>query len=178
LSRVPCSNKITKKVECQLQPKGAFSALSVFLMHLRLLIYFAIFIFQADTLPARAQNSVLDVNVVRDSFLRDGLMHTNSAIFFVHGLFGTEDTWNYRRHLRVVFFAHSLGGNLVRNHVVELKSRFGHNALNRIRLLQSLPCPDSDSTLRGVHGIDSTYMKKAALYARVSGDLQAKGRHN
>jgi DNA invertase Pin-like site-specific DNA recombinase len=33
---------------------------------------------------------------------------------------------------------------------------------------------DSDSTLHAVYGIDSTYMKKAALYARVSGDLQAK----
>jgi DNA invertase Pin-like site-specific DNA recombinase len=44
--------------------------------------------------------------------------------------------------------------------------------------LDSLPTSssdsDSDSTLRGVCGIDSTYMKRAALYARVSGDLQAK----
>jgi hypothetical protein len=41
-------------------------------------------------------------------------------------------------------------------------------------LQQSLSYRDSDSTLRGVYGIDSTYMKKAALYARVSGDLQVK----
>ena len=34
--------------------------------------------------------------------------------------------------------------------------------------------PNCDSTLFKVHGIDSTYMKRAALYARVSGDLQAK----
>jgi hypothetical protein len=34
--------------------------------------------------------------------------------------------------------------------------------------------PNRDSTLCGVYGIDSTYMKKAALYARVNGDLQAK----
>jgi hypothetical protein len=34
--------------------------------------------------------------------------------------------------------------------------------------------PASDSTLCGVYGIDSRYMKRAALYARVSGDLQAK----
>jgi hypothetical protein len=40
--------------------------------------------------------------------------------------------------------------------------------------LQSLPSQESDSTLRGLYGIDSTYMKRAALYARVSGDLQAK----
>jgi site-specific DNA recombinase len=40
--------------------------------------------------------------------------------------------------------------------------------------LQSLPSQDSDSTLCGVYGIDSRYMKRAALYARVSGDLQAK----
>src|SRR5262249_51523187 len=35
---------------------------------------------------------------------------------------------------------------------------------------QSLPYPDSDSTLRGVYGIDSKDMKRAVLYARVSGD--------
>jgi site-specific DNA recombinase len=34
--------------------------------------------------------------------------------------------------------------------------------------------PAPDSTLCGVYGIDSRYMKRAALYARVSGDLQAK----
>jgi site-specific DNA recombinase len=34
--------------------------------------------------------------------------------------------------------------------------------------------PSCDSTVWGGRGIDSTYMKKAALYARVSGDLQAK----
>jgi Resolvase, N terminal domain len=39
---------------------------------------------------------------------------------------------------------------------------------------QSLRHCESDSTLGRVYGIDSTYMKKAALYARVSGDLQAK----
>jgi hypothetical protein len=43
---------------------------------------------------------------------------------------------------------------------------------------QSLPYCDSDSTLREVYGIDSKYMKKAALYARVSGDLQAKEGHH
>jgi site-specific DNA recombinase len=41
-------------------------------------------------------------------------------------------------------------------------------------LLKSSSDHDSDSTLCRVYGIDSTYMKKAALYARVSGDLQAK----
>src|SRR6266851_5632850 len=39
---------------------------------------------------------------------------------------------------------------------------------------KSSPDRDSDSTLGGVCGIDSRYMKRAALYARVSGDLQAK----
>src|SRR6266702_3632308 len=39
---------------------------------------------------------------------------------------------------------------------------------------KSSPNRDSDSTLGGVCGIDSRYMKRAALYARVSGDLQAK----
>jgi site-specific DNA recombinase len=34
--------------------------------------------------------------------------------------------------------------------------------------------PSSDSTLRGVSGIDSGYMKRAALYARVSTDAQQK----
>ena len=168
-------------------------------MHLRLLIYFAIFTFQADTLPARAQNSVLNVNVVRScpshtAWRAPRPRCTDSAIFFVHGLFGTEDTWRnertgnlfpqlvrtdpdleaydiysvvytttrighspdvrtiaeelfrtmlpfYRRYEQIVFIAHSLGGNLVRNHVVELKSRFGHNALNRIRLLILLGTP-------------------------------------
>jgi site-specific DNA recombinase len=33
---------------------------------------------------------------------------------------------------------------------------------------------DSDSTLSEAYGIDSRYMKRAALYARISGDLQAK----
>src|SRR6266566_2019648 len=39
---------------------------------------------------------------------------------------------------------------------------------------KSSPNRDSDSTLGGVCGIDSRYMKRAVLYARVSGDLQAK----
>jgi site-specific DNA recombinase len=39
---------------------------------------------------------------------------------------------------------------------------------------QTLPYTVSDSTLSKVYGIDSRYMKKAALYARVSGDSQAK----
>jgi site-specific DNA recombinase len=34
--------------------------------------------------------------------------------------------------------------------------------------------PSSDSTPRGVSGIDSRYMKRAALYARVSTDAQQK----
>src|SRR4051794_20205330 len=34
--------------------------------------------------------------------------------------------------------------------------------------------PTSDSTVGGISGIDSRYIKKAALYARVSGDLQTK----
>src|SRR5207247_678840 len=34
--------------------------------------------------------------------------------------------------------------------------------------------PTSDSTPSRLYGIDSPYMKKAAQYARVSGDLQAK----
>jgi Resolvase, N terminal domain len=39
---------------------------------------------------------------------------------------------------------------------------------------ESLSIADSDSTLCGVYGIDSRHMKRAALYARVSGDLQVK----
>jgi hypothetical protein len=34
--------------------------------------------------------------------------------------------------------------------------------------------PTADSTLCGVHGIDSTYMQRAVLYARVSTDAQQK----
>jgi hypothetical protein len=34
--------------------------------------------------------------------------------------------------------------------------------------------PDPDSTHRGIYGIDSRYMKRAALYARVSTDAQQK----
>ena len=34
--------------------------------------------------------------------------------------------------------------------------------------------PSSDSTLGGLHGIDSRYMKRAVLYARVSTDAQQK----
>jgi DNA invertase Pin-like site-specific DNA recombinase len=37
-----------------------------------------------------------------------------------------------------------------------------------------LPSIDSDSTTGRKYGIDSTDMKQAVLYARVSGDLQAK----
>src|SRR5947209_20429792 len=50
---------------------------------------------------------------------------------------------------------------------LSLKTRFDS-------LPKSSPYRDSDSTLRGIHGIDSRYMKRAVLYARVSGDLQAK----
>src|SRR5262245_52478957 len=134
----------------------------------RLTFFLSLFTVQIYAVPATS----LDVKPVRESCITPPC--TNSAIFFVHGLFGGEGTWTNEetnnsfpelvradpdlkqydiysvvytsawlgqspavaqienelfqkmmpyyllRHERVVFIAHSLGGNLIRNHVVEI----------------------------------------------------------
>jgi pimeloyl-ACP methyl ester carboxylesterase len=55
---------------------------------------------------------------------------------------------HYRsRYGMIIFIGHSLGGNLVRAHITQLKAQFGHQALNNIRMIVLLGSPTAGAPL-------------------------------
>lgn len=46
-----------------------------------------------------------------------------------------------KQYSKIVFVAHSLGGNIVRSYLVHVTARYGHKALSRIRLVVTLGTP-------------------------------------
>ncbi|WP_083543378.1 esterase/lipase family protein [Bradyrhizobium sp. CCGE-LA001] len=58
-----------------------------------------------------------------------------------------DDLMLRKRYQRVIFVAHSLGGIITRTYLVHVKTRFGHGALSRFRLVITLGTPNEGSSL-------------------------------
>lgn len=57
------------------------------------------------------------------------------------------------RYSKVVFVAHSLGGNIANEYLAHVALRFGHAALSRFRLVMTLGTPFKGSSLAGLAGL-------------------------
>jgi pimeloyl-ACP methyl ester carboxylesterase len=53
-----------------------------------------------------------------------------------------------KQYSKIIFIAHSLGGNIVRSYLVHVTARYGHKALSRIRLVVTLGTRTRDRILR------------------------------
>lgn len=58
-----------------------------------------------------------------------------------------------KRYWKVVFVAHSLGGNIANEYLAHVALRYGHAALSRFRLVMTLGTPFKGSSLAGLAGL-------------------------
>lgn len=76
-----------------------------------------------------------------------------------------------KRYGKIVFVAHSLGGNIASEYLAHVKLRFGHAALSRFRLLITLGTPFDGSSLAGIAGLFSGNEQIRSLLAIQKNDF-------
>jgi hypothetical protein len=67
-----------------------------------------------------------------------------------------DDLVQRKRFSKIVFVAHSLGGNIAREYLAHVKLTYGHAALSRFRLVITLGTPFDGASLGGLASLFST----------------------